>query len=353
VTDHPLVQRARAIAETVLFPAALDVDSSGEIPESHWQILAEAGLYGIALPAELGGPGLDFPAIVEILEVVASGCLATAFTWVQHHGMLAALSATGNATLRDELAADAAAGRVRGGVAFAGAVPVPPRMTADRVDGGWRLSGLAPFVSGWGVIDVLQFSAGDRETGDIVSGALPARTQPGIVAVTPQPLFVADATKTVSIEVDGLFMPDDRVVSRVTRAEFMANQNFGSRLNGTLSIGVARRCAAVLENSGQSAAAEGVRADIEVVRERLDAGLGDSAALLEARAEGAELAVRASAAAVASGGGPAILRDAMPQLLARNATFTLVAASRPELKRSLVQRFSATTVNRRKEMDAL
>lgn len=56
---------------------------------------------------------------------------------------------------------------------------------------------------------------------------------------------------------------------------------------------------------------------------------------------GAELAVRASAAVVANGGGPAILRDAMPALLARNATFTLVAASRPELKQSLVQRFSA------------
>ena len=49
--------------------------------------------------------------------------------------------------------------------------------------------------------------------------------------------FVADATETVSLDVDGLVIPDERIVSRVTRAQFMAAQNFGSRLNGTLPIG--------------------------------------------------------------------------------------------------------------------
>jgi alkylation response protein AidB-like acyl-CoA dehydrogenase len=335
-----LVDRAREIAESVLFPAALDVDGTGEIPDTHWRSLAEAGLYGIAVPADLGGPDLGFGDLIEILELMAAGCLATAFTWVQHHGMLAALSATTNTALRDELLPDVAAGRTRGGVAFAGAVPVPPRMRADRIDGGWRLVGHAPFVSGWGVIDVIQFSAGDNASGDIVSGVLAAEMQPGITSVQAQSLFGADATKTVSIDVDGLVIPDDRVVSRVTRADFMANQNFGSRLNGTLPIGVVRRCIDLLDDGGRPDAAERLRADATTVRARLDAGLADSAALLEARAEAAELAVRAAAAVVANSGGPALLRTSPAQLVARDATFTLVAASRPELKQSLVRRFS-------------
>jgi hypothetical protein len=259
VVTHPLVDRAREIADTVLFPAALEVDRTGEIPVEHWRVLAAAGLYGIAVPTELGGPGLGFDELIEILELVASGCLATTFTWVQHHGMLAALSATTNPALRDEILPDAVAGRIRGGVAFAGAVPVPPRMRADRIDGGWRLAGHAPFVSGWGVIDLIQFSGGDNASGDIVSGVLAAQVQPGIDAVTPQPLFVPDATSTVSIDVDDLVMTDERVVSRVTRAEFMANQNFGSRLNETLPIGVVRRCAALLSETGQVEAVHGLR----------------------------------------------------------------------------------------------
>lgn len=344
---HPLVQRARDLGNSVFLPAALDVDRSGEIPETHWQALADAGLYGIAAPPEQGGPAsLEFGDIIEILELMASACLATTFTWIQHHGMLAALSGSANRALCDDRAPDLAAGRVRGGVAFAGAVPVPPRMSADRIDGGWRLAGHAPFVSGWGVIDVIQFSAGDDATGDIVSGLVAAVDQPGITAVTPQPLFVADATKTVAIDVDGLVIPDECVVSRVTRADFMANQNFGSRLNGTLPIGVARRCADLLEAAGQDGAAAGVRADVAAVRARLDAGLADSAALLDARAAGAQLAVRAAAAAVASGGGPALLRDSMAALQSRNATFTLVAASRPELKRALVGELSGISDRR-------
>jgi hypothetical protein len=339
VTTH-LVDLAREIADEVLFPAALDVDSSGEIPDGHWRALAEAGLYGIAAPLELGGPGLEFADVVEILEIMAGGCLATAFTWVQHHGVLAALSASSNTALRDELLPELIAGRTKGGVAFAGAVPVPPRMRAQRVDGGWRLSGHAPFVSGWGVVDVLQVSAGDVDSGDIVAGIITAEPAAGITGVTHQSLFVADATETVSLDVDGLVIPDERIVSRVTRVQFMAAQNFGSRLNGTLPIGLVLRCATLLDAGDRTAEAKALGADADAIRGRLDAGLGDSARLLEARADGAELAVRAAATVVVSDGGSALLRASPAQLLARYATFTLVAASRPELKQSLVQRFS-------------
>lgn len=335
-----LAERAHEIADSVLFPAILEVDRTGHVPETHWQAIAAAGLYGIAAPAEVGGPGLKLPQIIEILETMAGGCLATAFTWVQHHGMLAALASSANGALREEFVPGLISGSLRGGVAYAGAVPVPPRMRAARVAGGWRLSGHAPFVSGWGIIDVIQISAGDLASGDIVAGLLPATPQPGITTVTPQPLFVADASQTVALEVDGLIIPDDRIVSRVARAEFMASQNFGSRLNATLPIGLVGRCTRLLDDAGEQDAAAALRAEADAVRERLDAGLTDGAALLRARAEGCELATRAAGALVAACGGPSLLRTSVAQLLARCAVFTLVAASRPELKRSLVEALS-------------
>ena len=337
-----LVEWAHEIADGVLFPAALAVDRTGHVPDTHWDTLAEAGLYGIAAPVDAGGPGLDLPQIIEILETVAGGCVTTAFTWVQHHGMLAALAATDNHQLRDEFVPDAIAGRIRGGVAYAGAVPVPPRMRAQRVSGGWRLSGHAPFVSGWGIIDVIQISAGDVETGDIVAGLVSAEVQPGITTVTAQPLFVADASQTVALEVDGMIIPDDRIVSRVSRADFLAHQTFGSRLNATLPIGLVGRCARLLDGGGESAAAAALRGEADAVRERLDAGLADASTLLRARADGCELAIRATGALVAACGGPSLLRSDPAQLLARSALFTLVAASRPELKRSLIDHMSHT-----------
>ena len=91
--------------------------------------------------------------------------------------------------------------------------------------------------------------------------------------MTRQSLFVADATETVSLDVDGLVIPDERIVNRVTRAQFMATQNFGSRLNGTLPIGLVLRCASLLDAGDRTEEAQSLRADAEAVRGRLDAGL--------------------------------------------------------------------------------
>jgi alkylation response protein AidB-like acyl-CoA dehydrogenase len=340
VTDE-LLDRMRRVAHDVLFASVIEVDREGKVPESHWARLAEEGFYGLAAPTDFGGPGLELAEITEGLEVMASGCLATTFTWVQHHPVVMGLSFTENAALRDELLEDAVAGRVRCGIAFAGVVPDPPRMRATRVDGGWRFSGDAPFVSGWDIIHQLQVSAGDVETNDVVAGIIAAEEQPGIAEVQRLSLVAADATNTVRLVLDDLFVPDDRVVFRITRADFLANQLFGARFNGTMPLGLIRRCVTLLEDAGQAGAAERLHAQCDRVRERLDAGLGDPPGLLAARAEGADLAVRAASALVAAGGGPSLLRSHHAQRLAREATFLLVAASRPDLKQLLVDRFTS------------
>ena len=51
-----VLERVRVVADEVLFPAALEVDRSGIIPESHWDRLAAEGMYGLAAPPDLGGP---------------------------------------------------------------------------------------------------------------------------------------------------------------------------------------------------------------------------------------------------------------------------------------------------------
>lgn len=335
-----LVENAYRIADDVLFPMAAEVDRSGVIPQGHWTAIAEAGLFGIAAPAESGGPGLDFAQVIEIQEVMASGCLSTAFTWLQHHGVVITLAGTSNSSLRNEFFAATTDGRVRAGVAYAGVVPTPPRMTATRVEDGWRFDGHAPFVSGWDVVDILQISARDVETDDVLAAIVPIDPRPPEISVNPLHLGAADATRTVSLVVDGLFIPDDRVASRVTLDDFFATQQVGIRINGTLPLGLLRRCTALLDAGGHSRASRALRERGSEVRTRLDAGLADSELLIEARAAGAQLALDAAGALVAAYGGRALLRGNHPERLAREAVFTLVAASRPTLKDLLVQRFS-------------
>ena len=57
----------------------------------------------MAAPPDAGGPEMELPEVVESIEVMAGGCLATAFTWFQHHGVVLSTSFSANEQLRSEL----------------------------------------------------------------------------------------------------------------------------------------------------------------------------------------------------------------------------------------------------------
>src|SRR5580698_2185200 len=102
----PAVERVlpvvRRLADEMLFPAAMRVDGLDALPAGHLDALAAAGLYGAPVPREDGGLGLDLSGICAVAEELASGCLATAFVWIQHRGLVTTLVAEGTpAALRE------------------------------------------------------------------------------------------------------------------------------------------------------------------------------------------------------------------------------------------------------------
>jgi hypothetical protein len=93
-----VLERAIEIAEDVLFPAAAEVDRADQVPRSQLDLLAEEGFYNVA--DVLGGA----PALgARIVEVLASGCLATTFVWTQHHGAVRAATASATPGVREEV----------------------------------------------------------------------------------------------------------------------------------------------------------------------------------------------------------------------------------------------------------
>ena len=329
-----MVETAASVADTVLYPAAAEVDSTGRVPDSHYALLAAEGFYGIFAPPDAGGPGLGFGAALRVIETLASGCLTTTFTWLQHHGIVMALLMTPNAELRERWLGPAVRGELRGGGAFSGVVPTPPRVRAVRRPGGWSVSGRVPFVSGWGVVDVLHVSAYDESTGEVVSGIVDARPGPGMSA-RPLSLVACQGSSTVVLDLHDLDLPDERVTTRVDRDAYLAGLVIGLRVDSALSLGLTGRAVRLVAETG-SAAADALRAEQDGLRERFDAALGEPDRLPGLRAACSELAQRACAAAVVAGGGAALLAGHPAQRLAREALFTLVVASRPAVRSSLL-----------------
>lgn len=185
-----LVARAREIADEVLWPAALAVDRSGALPASHFDALAAAGLYGVG--------DTSVSVVSSIAEALAGGCLATAFVWIQHHGSVRSLAAPdAPAALRHRWLEPLRRGQRRAGVALAGLLPGPPRLTARPERRRWVLDGEAPWVTGWGLVDSLLVVAryGEREVGwFLVEGLDDER-----LVAEPLHLVAVDASRTVRL----------------------------------------------------------------------------------------------------------------------------------------------------------
>jgi alkylation response protein AidB-like acyl-CoA dehydrogenase len=314
----PSLARAGEIADTVLFPAALAVDTAGLIPASHLDLLAEAGFYGLATAEDI-----DFPTACTIVETLAAGCLSTAFVWLQHQGVLRRVA---DSPLADELLDDLRLGKQRGGVALGGTLPGPPRLRATAVPGGYQLSGDSPWVTGWGMIDLLLVMARD-EHDNLISAVISARESDALRVSGPLRMVATTASSTVTAHFTDLFVPDDMVVGEQPYAEWAARDAAGLRFNGSLALGVTNRCTRLL---GPTA----LDAELTACRARMDAAGPDD--LPAGRAAADELAVRASSALLVRTGSRSILLDEHPQRLAREALFLLVFASRKGIRDALL-----------------
>ena len=149
------------------------------------------------------------------------------------------------------------------------------------------LDGSPPFLSGWGLIDV-----------------------------------VHTAARTANDEIVWLIV--DAVESDALPPEVL-------RLHASLALGVASRCCRLLGPSPLDEELAALRTDLDDLRPVTAAR----------RAAAGELAVRAAAALAASAGSRTLLRSDQAQRLWREALFVLVYALRPASRDALLARLGA------------
>ncbi|MEZ5225328.1 MAG: acyl-CoA dehydrogenase family protein [Acidimicrobiales bacterium] len=324
---------AEQIADEIFAPQRGNVDQSGVIPPGHLTALADAGLYGAVVRA----PD-DFTTIVEVL---ARGCLATTFVWLQHHTLARRLAMPDAPAELTALADDLWAGRTRAGIVQAGLLPGPPILEARPIDGegSWQIDGFSPWCTGWGMIDELMVAARVADDPEqVVWLMVPAADQPGL-GVRRLPLQSVDATATVSLSFDSVAVDPGRLLGTDDYARVGHPAGHGLRGNGSLALGLATRCARLIHDIGGTDATD--RADrlvdtIDRARSAMDAA--DDVTMPARRADAALLAVDAAVALVAAQGASAAMQGSEGEQAMREATFLLVFGSRPTIKQELLRR---------------
>ncbi|MFI9615177.1 acyl-CoA dehydrogenase family protein [Streptomyces sp. NPDC052023] len=333
-TPHPLVVRARQLADDLLSPDAERVDQT-EVPSGHIDAIKRSGLLGLGAPEEYGGWAAPAAVARETAEILAGACCSTWFVQTQHHTPVATLM-QGAEPVRERLLGPMARGELLSGVAYAHlrAHPrTPVRVVRER--GGWRFDGTVPWYTGWGLNDVMLL-AGVTDGGEALFAFTEARERPGMRASPPLRLAALTAARTVSLELDGMWLPEEAVAVRTPYEEWAAGDRPKTVAASPAVFGVTEAALGLLDDG----VAGPLRARLAEIRSRAYA-LADEAAPHEHLDERLALRLRsyevlraATTAAVVSGGGRSMAVTSKAQRFAREAMFLLVQGQTAQSRRA-------------------
>jgi alkylation response protein AidB-like acyl-CoA dehydrogenase len=358
--DSEILERARTIGEEVFRPYASETDQRNTPRTENMQALASAGLLGLGIPKTYGGLDASPQLQREVQEILASYCGVTTFTQAQHHGPCRMISNCPNERMKQALLPKLAAGAWMCGVSFAHLRrPGTPILRAIPVAGGYRLEGSAPWVTGWGLMNQFVYGAAlpdgrfvylwvpvQRETfAELFEGITPPDNDWGSVSVSePIPLCAMNASATVVLTLEGLFVPQEHWMLESDR-ETMRRNDHNNILGATAmpmgcATGAVRLLCETAEKRGipaiQRAAisftneAEDLKAHIKEWNGQQEAPQYAEEAL-RIRAWCIEFAMRSAHAAIAASSGAANLLSHPAQRFLREAMFYTIQAQTHEV----------------------
>jgi butyryl-CoA dehydrogenase len=151
--DHLAVQDAvRTYVQERIAPHAARWDREHHFPAAELRGLAELGCYGVAVPAEYDGAGLDYLALAVILEEIAAGDGGTStVVSVNNCPVCSILMAYANDAQKDQFLKPLARGEMLGAFCLTephvGSEASGLRTTAVRDDGDYVLNGVKQFIT--------------------------------------------------------------------------------------------------------------------------------------------------------------------------------------------------------------
>ncbi len=145
--EETLLARAQELVPALAQRSAA-TEAARDVPSETIAAIHQAGLLRVLQPLQFGGLQGRFGLFSRIVETLAEGCAATAWVFAvlgEHQWIIGCLPERGQA----EIWGDAPTAVASSSLA--------PRITAQRVGDGWRLSGEFPFSSGsthaqWAII---------------------------------------------------------------------------------------------------------------------------------------------------------------------------------------------------------
>ena len=361
-------ETARRFAETRVKPLARDLDETERFPEEIYAGMAELGLFGITVPEDFGGAGLDALSYAVVMEELSRGYASVADQCglVELIGTL--LSVHGSAAQREVHLADVLAARKR--VAYciteaeAGTDVSGIKTTAQRDGTGWRLSGSKIWIHNAPIADIgFVLARTDPEAGhrgmSIFIVDLAAK---GVSRGKKEHKMGQRASPVGALHFDGVALPGDALLGPLNRGfHIMMSVLDKGRIGiGALAVGIAQAGLeaaidysgtrrqfgrAIAENQGLQWMLADMQKDITAARSLvhraamvMDAGLSATMDCSIAKCFAGDAAVQHTANAVQIFGGSGYIRGFEVERLYRDAKITQIYEGTNQIQRSIIAR---------------
>lgn len=257
-------------------------DASGEFPAEQIRLCGEAGVYEWFLAPEWGGQAWSDADIVRGYLELSKACLSTTFAITQRTGACRRIAGGGNDELKQRLLPGLATAASFATVGIShlttsGRHLAEPMLAAEPVEGGWRLSGRAPWVTGGVAADWLVLGASivreGRATGEEVLLAIPTGDDKLTVGDRFE-LVGVTASSTGPVMLDGVFVPENQLINGPAEKVMSIGRggNTGGYETSTLALGLASAAIGYLGDEASR------RDDLQPAWQRL---AGDAAGLEE------------------------------------------------------------------------
>ena len=218
--DQTMVRDAvRAFVQEQIWPHAPSWDKAHTFPKDVHKGLAELGCYGICVPEELGGAGLNYQTLALVLEEIAAGDGGVSTTIsVTNCPVNAILMKYGNAAQQDQWLRPLAAGQMLGAFCLTephvGSDASALRTTAVKDGDSYVLNGVKQFITSGKYADLaIVIAVTDRAAGKRgMSAFIVPTSAPGYVVARLEDKLGQHSSDTAQINFDNCRIPAENLI---------------------------------------------------------------------------------------------------------------------------------------------
>lgn len=316
-TQQAIADSVREFAQERIRPFSAQFETARGYPPALFEELAALGLMGMTAPEHHGGAAADYVSYaLSLMEIAAAdGALSTILS-IQNSLIVSALLKDGSPDQQQRFLPDLIGGRMIGAFALteadAGSDAAAIRTRAERVDGGYRLSGSKQFISSGQIAGLaIVFAVTDPAAGRKgISAFLVPTDRPGYIVDKVEHKLGQCASDTCSLRFDQLYIEDALRLGAEGQGYRIALANLETGRIGIAaqSIGMAR---AALEIAAGYARERRSMGKPILEHQAVGFRLADLAARLEAARQ-----LVLHAAAIKDSGAPCLKEASMAKLVA-------------------------------------